>query len=328
MQGHLGSDRFAHLDVWRGVAIMSVLFGHFVGGGVVNVGRFGVELFFSLSGLLIGMLLFERGEPLVTYAINRVARVVPSLIIYVVVCSFGMRLLAPEVELKWEWFAFWTNPFPRMPVIFQHLWSIAIELQGYFILGVVAFLSRCLKVSHRFIIGAVVFFFIAMIAVKAVSGVDYYYDTYWRVEGRTIAMLSAAALFGTTWRWLIRVPALLLVSVAFGLSFSVVPDSIKYTVGSLFLACACVAFLGQGVPVFLSRHVIFLRVASTFGVSSYSIYLWQQVFYANADTFWKPLGLALSIGVGFAYHYGIDDRLHRWCKQKARGILLRPRYST
>ncbi|WP_420712373.1 acyltransferase family protein [Niveibacterium sp. 24ML] len=67
--------RVGLLDSWRGLAIAMVLLGHFVPGlGIdalvygVNAGRVGVELFFALSGYLIGGILFRDNQSLPVFS--------------------------------------------------------------------------------------------------------------------------------------------------------------------------------------------------------------------------------------------------------------------
>src|SRR5690242_20540314 len=77
--------RVGYLDGWRGAAILSVLFGHFVTSQGLNLGRFGVELFFVLSGRLMAEILFVRQTPLKTFFPRRLARIYPALFVFAVV---------------------------------------------------------------------------------------------------------------------------------------------------------------------------------------------------------------------------------------------------
>lgn len=60
LAGEPPEDRWRELDGWRAAAIIGVLIGHFVQVPGFNAGRFGVELFFVLSGLLMAQLLFVK----------------------------------------------------------------------------------------------------------------------------------------------------------------------------------------------------------------------------------------------------------------------------
>ena len=55
-----------YLDGWRGVAIGMVLLSHFFRLSY-NAGRFGVDLFFVLSGFLMARILFEQRTPIAAF---------------------------------------------------------------------------------------------------------------------------------------------------------------------------------------------------------------------------------------------------------------------
>ena len=67
------SERLPYLDGWRGTAIAALLIGHFVSGFGdrprfgMDFARLGVELFFVLSGLLMGNLLLVRKVSITTF---------------------------------------------------------------------------------------------------------------------------------------------------------------------------------------------------------------------------------------------------------------------
>lgn len=72
-------ERRAFLDGWRGLALVLLLAGHFFPNRWINLGRLGVELYFALSGLLIGEILLVKRTSLSVFYWRRVSRVFPSL---------------------------------------------------------------------------------------------------------------------------------------------------------------------------------------------------------------------------------------------------------
>jgi peptidoglycan/LPS O-acetylase OafA/YrhL len=138
------------LDLVRAVAIGLVLLAHFTN-GLPSLGSYGVELFFTLSGFLIGGLLLKTIESkacfhfgdLCEFLRRRWYRTLPNyylfLAVYLVVtltvsaadpswCFFGV----PDSEqLTWwgkaRYFAFLQNFAWPMPKYFEHSWSLSVE---------------------------------------------------------------------------------------------------------------------------------------------------------------------------------------------------------
>src|SRR5262249_7449032 len=97
-EGRAGIGRSAphvpFLDGWRGLAIASLLVGHFAPlPGVVNFGRMGVELFFVLSGRLMAEILFVRRFPIPAFFRRRIARVWPALFVFVIFIAVQAAIL-------------------------------------------------------------------------------------------------------------------------------------------------------------------------------------------------------------------------------------------
>lgn len=132
------------LDSVRGLAVLSVLFGHFDVPGFAAGGTVGVALFFALSGYLItSRLLGEsmaRGRiDLQAFYMRRARRLLPGLAILLTVLAswavatgqFGAWLpggLAVTFYVaNWAWIL-------HVPLIgLAHAWSLAIEEQFYFL---------------------------------------------------------------------------------------------------------------------------------------------------------------------------------------------------
>ncbi len=304
-------DRVAALDGWRGVAIIAVLFGHFVTTKWLNSGRLGVELFFALSGSLIGGILFRSNTKLTEFAPKRIARIVPSMWFFVLVVVL-ITSLQSEVNLLavaptlFGLGNYWSPPIEQL----SHLWSVCVELQGYLALGMVAWVCRaCHWRAHRLIFIVVALSW-CLIITAALKQTDEYYSTYWRFEYRMTTMLMAAALMSIGSERFEKWPAwwiFLLAGIA--LQFKAVPDAFKYTIGSALIAFACVHLRNaKEIPAWLQN-----RLLIQFGVASYSIYLWQQIFYAEARNMGHLLALSGAVLTGFAAHYLWDRRLHKLC---------------
>ncbi len=124
-------DRVGHLDGWRGLAILLVLQSHFLPLRGFDTGQLGVDIFFSLSGLLMSNLLFVRRVRLTDFYKRRISRILPAFVLFV----FVVHGSATIAGVAWDWDEFfWTLLFmrtylPDHPDIWNsslpvgHLWS-------------------------------------------------------------------------------------------------------------------------------------------------------------------------------------------------------------
>ena len=138
------SDRNSWLDVCRASAIILVVFGHGAGfvqhlfPDVVEAFKFsgfiGVELFFVLSGFLIGQMLLRYAESdspdwLKTFYLRRMFRTLPNYALFlalnVLLALFAIRPIWSD--RFWEYLLFVQNITSPHPNFFPEAWSLAIE---------------------------------------------------------------------------------------------------------------------------------------------------------------------------------------------------------
>ena len=128
-----------YLDGWRGLAIALVLEGHFLGALPIDAGRFGVDVFFVLSGFLMAGLLFVQRQPLPLFYKRRVSRIVPAFVLFTLT-SYGIALAlgrATSVSEVLSTLAFLRTYYPLPPDIWHaglpigHLWSLNVEEHSY-----------------------------------------------------------------------------------------------------------------------------------------------------------------------------------------------------
>ncbi|WP_051397213.1 acyltransferase family protein [Bradyrhizobium elkanii] len=286
------SQRIEHLDGWRGLAIISVLIGHFLPVPYVNWGHLGVELFFVLSGRLMSHILFVQNVPLGVFFRRRIARIYPALLVFVAAtflpALYSVTLLGtkrPLADLVDATAAvtFCTNYVEAIFTrgsIYTHTWSLAVEEHSYVLLALVAF---CSKRDRKIALQVTV----ALAAVCMVNGIfnswalglaDY--QVYWRTDVRAASILISASIYLLLPQFG-RIPAYaaILAAIAGILSFSnFLSGYINYTAGTIMLAIAVntIDYSPRLVRQFLAS-----RVFVWFGVLSYSIYLWQEPFYAG-----------------------------------------------
>ena len=315
-------QRIGFLDGWRGLAILGVLFGHFVSNTGINLGRFGVELFFVLSGRLMAEILFVRNTPLIEFFPRRIARVYPALLIFATIIFILSRFLPsldvtiPDylsaITFTTNYAQFW---FPRNEIL-DHIWSLCIEEHMYLLLGLLAAIHRVRPLPMVGVTASIAALMMANGVIESLLGWDYY-AVYWRTDVRGASIMVAVSLYlalrdGTPqwllWSWL----PLLLAGIGFTLNFSAVPDPIKYTVGS-----SCVA----GSLILLAhapKWVLNLfenPVLTQLGLWSYSLYLWQQPFYKLAFGHSLPIRLCIlfaAFGVALLSFYFVEQPARRY----------------
>lgn len=209
--------RIKGLDTLRALAIVLVLMSHYNGfvakdslfGFIGEVGWAGVDLFFVLSGYLIGNQLLApaaRGERMAlgTFFARRLLRTVPNY--YVVLAVY---LLLPHSVIwgktmapAWRYFSFTQNVGLRYGETFTHSWSLCIEEQFYLVLPLVVLALCGARRSARSLWCALVAAIVAGIATRStnyMNGIEAfsapaYYSTWCRFDellpGVAIAILK------------------------------------------------------------------------------------------------------------------------------------------
>lgn len=158
-----GSGRIHGLDTLRALAVTLVVLHHYVlfvsdaptFGWVGEIGWVGVDLFFALSGYLIGNQIFAAmkspaGFSLRSFYARRFLRTLPNF--YVVLALYflwpAFRGDAPLLPL-WKYLTFTQNYQLEPGTAFSHAWSLSIEEQFYMVLPALALLVGALARSMR-----------------------------------------------------------------------------------------------------------------------------------------------------------------------------------
>jgi len=146
------APRMPGLDLLRAVAIVWVMlchageFGLITDNAVTLFGWMGVDLFFALSGFLIGGQIFRpivRGERFDygRFYLRRALRTLPAYLAVVAVYFAwpGLREW-PDIQPLWQFLTFTENLLIQVSVAraFSHVWSLCVEEQFYLVLPFVA----------------------------------------------------------------------------------------------------------------------------------------------------------------------------------------------
>lgn len=144
-------DRRPGLDLLRAIAVVWVVLFHsylagYMGGGVLRwSGWMGVDLFFALSGFLIGGQVFRplargRAPDFGDFYLRRGFRTVPAyLVVLAVYVAWPSMREAPGMMPAWQFLTYTLNLLidPARPA-FSHAWSLCVEEQFYLLFPILA----------------------------------------------------------------------------------------------------------------------------------------------------------------------------------------------
>jgi peptidoglycan/LPS O-acetylase OafA/YrhL len=334
------SPHLAYLDGWRGLAIVVVLFAHFQHEYFKWAGNLGVQLFFVLSGYLMGGLLFIKEVPLRDFFARRFSRILPTFLVFVTLMAIYAATLQKKPYLvPFDEFlatlVFARTYFPADISInagtwqIGHMWSLNVEEHSYVLLALGALIVRTLGRKNL----ALIFLWLSVLAALFFT---LYYPTHqpdgaspWhrRSEAAALGLLASAAyrvtLSRCSLRWLAHPwPALPLLSLVvavfcywiFAWHGSAQPV-LKYTLAPLLLAYS-INHLGQAPD--LVRRALSSRILCWFGTCSFSLYLWQQPF----DQAYRALALPMlpmlmgALACGAVSFYCLENPLRLYLNKK------------
>jgi len=223
-------NRLHGLDHLRALAIVLVLLFHyrvyygfpdaisFVGLNELSAfGWSGVDLFFVLSGYLIGdKLLADQAAygriRFASFYLNRALRIIPAyLVVLAIYFSFSAVQEGRDLQPLWKFLTFTQNlPIDLRANTFSHAWSLSVEEHFYLVLPLILFAvpsSNLRRWSLWLILGIFVFGVLVRYGIWAElvepqfgrrrlgAALKYlYYPTYVRLDGLTMGV-AIAALF-------------------------------------------------------------------------------------------------------------------------------------
>ena len=220
-------NRLPGLDLLRAIAIVWVMIFHsyFIGGwghfgGIEQNGWMGVDLFFVLSGFLIGSQvlrsLAERGTfSFAEFYQRRAFRILPAYLVVVAAYFIWPSIREQgDVQPLWQFLTFTVNLFidAKDHLAFSHVWSLCVEEHFYLLFPPLAWWLARRPSVHRFalVCGGIV---AAGMLVRGLvwwhelspwAGIDQnsygktfleriYYPTWSRLDGLLMGVMLAAA---------------------------------------------------------------------------------------------------------------------------------------
>jgi len=317
------ADRVDFLDGWRGLAILLVLQSHFLPSHVMDSGQLGVDIFFCLSGLLMSNLLFVKRVPLVQFYKRRISRILPAFLLFVSVV-YGAAAWAGAGR-GWDEIVatllFLRTYLPDHPDIWStglpigHLWSLNVEEHSYVFLSLLT-LFAVLRGREAWVLGTVSLLVMALYYVYETS--PHFSKTSFEIRTEIAAsfLLVSAGYFLVKHRIAHRVrPWMPLVALAVAVP-GYLPHAhwwVSAIVSPIALAF-CVNHLA--VTPDLVRQALASWPMRQMGIWSYSIYLWQQPFFAFKAAL--PTGTAVigALLAGLASFYLFENPARTWINER------------
>jgi peptidoglycan/LPS O-acetylase OafA/YrhL len=298
--------RISSLDGLRAVAISLVILGHWVGKhsalAFLSVyANLGVRIFFVISGYLITTLLLREEQQtgrinLRGFYVRRAFRILPAAVAFI-----APVLLIHGREMRWYDVAavalYLVNFDFGCPWFFGHLWSLSVEEQFYLLWP--AALGRFFRWRVQILLGMVALapiYSTACYFFKVRSGG---YGTFPAVADN-LAIGCLLAVFAPGIRRIPRSLALLMLAAVV-----LVPQFPANTPGRTLLMLFALwpvlhaAIAGLVLHAIQNSYWILNWTPVVFlGKISYSLYLWQQLFFFSPHPL--PIYFALPLAVGFA----------------------------
>ncbi len=304
----------AYLDGWRGMAIVLVLVAHFLGTGhVIDAGRFGVDIFFVLSGMLISGILFVENTSLFTFYLRRISRIIPAFYLFTIIIfivsrclalgdGFGFRGLASTLIFLRTYYPIdehiWHAGYP-----IGHLWSLNVEEHCYVILSLFAALSMTSRTKLGVGLCLIGLIFIGTnlfyIHNPSIAPIEFQIRT--ETAGAYVLLSAGYFLLRDRLRKFVRPWMPLAAFFAAAVLYS--PHLPKWTIAwTPCLLAFAVNHLPETRP--LVRDFLSWAPLRLLGIWSFSIYLWQEPFYEFRQHFFTPaFALLIAVLAGISSFY-------------------------
>ena len=300
-----GIERNQWLDALRGTAISLVVIWHLMppilnhywplGGRLVSSAWSGVDLFFVLSGFLIGgLLLRHRGSHSYfgTFYARRVLRIVPLyLVALLIFFNSGPEPFQPFYVLMIQNIV-WAAQDKFCPSAFGMTWSLAVEEQFYLALPLlIAFCP-----ARRLPLVLISCIVAAPLIRSLLHWQGYPHAAYLLLPARMdalslgvlIAWAQTTGRLATTPRWLIPATiasfvAMLIFTLARADLLGIIAGTIGYSIVDLFYACLLALIVAER-----PRFPPWLAPLRLLGLGAFSIYLFHTMLLDIGQHWFGP----------------------------------------
>ncbi len=339
-------DRAIELDFLRGIAILAVMGYHFrsvdPGFSFISVaqypfthfGREGVNLFFTLSGFLVGGLLLkqygERGTiDARRFIIRRIFKIWPAY--YALIAFHAIVHRHPLDSFLVQNLTHLQNYFGTS---ISQTWSLAVEEHFYLFLPAVLLVFARWRLGARTMLAVLGVACLSVLAIRSIAVAQGRLDaafayTQYRIDSLLAGVMLAVVYWMApnvyrrfarkTWL-LISLVAGLIAWLGFATPHYALDESIGYTIQAVGFVALIVLMLEHASRI---RRRWWFRAVAWIGVYSYGIYLWHSLALAPGDALivkataaglprlvvWTAalaLQSAIAIGVGYVTTRAIE----------------------
>jgi peptidoglycan/LPS O-acetylase OafA/YrhL len=292
------------LDGWRAIAILSVIFHH---DGIHTLGIFntrwlyefggsGVDVFFAISGILICSRLLDEEKVfgrihLKSFYIRRAFRILPPALLYLSVISvLGSMLFIAVSPGELLSSLFFCRNFPHIfgvgspssGYFTTHFWSLALEEQFYFLLpGLLVFTPKRFRAPFLGIIAFTILIHrILALQTHSWSLIQYHSDV--RLDSLLVPALFAVLASHDGLRRLFQRYLRLWPLFVLG-TLCVFPYGQNTAWRATFIVWAmpCIVLGSVLNPKNIFGRILEFSPLKYIGRISYSLYLWQQLFFVD-----------------------------------------------
>jgi peptidoglycan/LPS O-acetylase OafA/YrhL len=324
--------RIPSLDGLRAVSIAIVLFGHLTATeGMPKIriplgeyANLGVRVFFVISGYLISTLLFmeldkTRRIDLKEFYIRRVFRIFPAFYCFLgavgLASAFGL-LTVPAADMVYA--ATYTINFVKEKSWYiGHIWSLSVEEQFYLLWpATLAWLGRAkgLRVAFAVLLLAPIARMLWFYILPERQGlITEAFPTVADAIAAGCLLAGVRERLGATPRYvaLLRSPLLWLLVAAIVAVNAQPFFRLRWLAGETFMNVGIAVVIDRFIryPDTLAGRFLNHRAVAFVGVLSYSLYLWQQIFFhSEGGRWWSrfPANVVCVIAAALASYYLVE----------------------
>lgn len=212
------SSRNFGLDVMRSIAIFLVLIGHgsyflglpadsFVYAVIQPITFIGVEIFFVLSGFLIGRILIRMYEDgnvtrisILDFWKKRWFRTIPNYYLFLLINIVGFSLFKEDFVFDWRYLFFLQNFISLDESFFSVSWSLSVEEWFYLTLPLLLLLASWRKRPYPNFLVVIGIYFSLVLLLRLLAVTEY--ELAWNRELRKIVIFRVdSILIGVLTSW-------------------------------------------------------------------------------------------------------------------------------